>query len=702
MRFNSLKVKLLACFAIVSFTAVAVGWAGVSSLDKVHDQLDEASKEIVPSLDALSSLRFWFGQAAYATHKGESSLLMKNGDQVRSAQKNRDESRSEIAAALEAFEKLHLSDAERAAVGEFRAAYQEWETVNGKAWSAIEKSDPEAAYKALDERSPSTKASLAALKKLGALQTEQAAQAAKQGDEVSAAATRTVMGMAGFALLFACGLGLFMTFRITTPIAKMREAALRIAEGDVNQHIDHRGADEIGDLAESFRALVEYIRAAAGAAEGLSRGDVNTKVNVRSERDLLSLSMQKAIETLRAVIAETGVMISAAQDGALDKRGDASRYQGSYAELVQGLNRVLEAVSEPLADANRTLAAVANRDLTARSRSDFKGEYGKMMASLNRAADNLEESIEQVSAASDQVARASTEIASSSQSVAQGASEQASSLEETSSALVEMGALTKRTAESARAASALAGDAREASTKGGASMGKMTQAMGQIRAAAEGTAAIIQDINEIAFQTNLLALNAAVEAARAGEAGRGFAVVAEEVRNLAQRSKEAAKKTETLIGESMTLTEQGADLSGQVSVALSDIVTAVGKVSEIVESISLASQEQADGIEQSNRAMAQMDQVTQLSAANSEETSSAAEELSAQSQELASLVARFQLRNTGKSAARSAPSSRLHPLKPQASAKAAPKPLKATGTNGASRRAESLIPFDVDADLRAF
>jgi methyl-accepting chemotaxis protein len=701
MRFNSLKVKLLACFAIVSFTAVAVGWAGVSSLEKVHDQLNTTTKEVVPSLETLSTLRFWFGQAAYASHKGEASLLMKNGDQVRSAQKNRDQARAEIAAALSAFEALPLSEAERATFNELKSSYAEWDTINGRIWTAIENSDAQLAWKGLDERSPSTKATTAALERLSKLQTEQADQAARDGDEVAGTATRTVMGMAGFALLFACALGLFMTFRITTPVARMREAALRIAEGDVNQHIDHQGGDEIGDLADSFRALIEYIRAAAGVAEGLSRGDVNTKVNARSERDLLSLSMQKAIETLRAVIAETSLMISAAQEGALDKRGDASRYQGSYAELVQGLNRVLEAVSEPLADANRTLAAVANRDLTARSRNDFKGEYGKMMSSLNRAADNLEESLEQVAAASDQVARASTEIASSSQSVAQGASEQASSLEETSSALVEMGALTKRTAESARAASTLASDAREASTKGGASMGKMTQAMGQIRAAAEGTAAIIQDINEIAFQTNLLALNAAVEAARAGEAGRGFAVVAEEVRNLAQRSKEAAKKTETLIGESMTLTEQGADLSNQVSAALGDIVTAVGKVSEIVESISLASQEQADGIEQSNRAMAQMDQVTQLSAANSEETSSAAEELSAQSQELATLVARFQLRNTGKGAG-TAPASKLHHLKPQASAKGAQKPLKATGTNGASRRAESLIPFDADADLRAF
>ena len=174
-------------------------------------------------------------------------------------------------------------------------------------------------------------------------------------------------------------------------------------------------------------------------------------------------------------------------------------------------------------------------------------------------------------------------------------------------------------------------------------MGEMTQAMSRIRGAAEGTAAIIRDINDIAFQTNLLALNAAVEAARAGEAGRGFAVVAEEVRNLALRSKEAAKKTETLIGESMQLTEQGEAISGRVHGTLGDIVSAVGKVSSIVGSIAHASQEQAEGIEQSTRAMGQMDQATQQAAANSEEASSAAEELSSQAEELASLVGQFRL-----------------------------------------------------------
>jgi methyl-accepting chemotaxis protein len=232
-------------------------------------------------------------------------------------------------------------------------------------------------------------------------------------------------------------------------------------------------------------------------------------------------------------------------------------------------------------------------------------------------------------------------------------------------------------------------------------MTQMTGAMGQIRTSAEGTAAIIRDINDIAFQTNLLALNAAVEAARAGEAGRGFAVVAEEVRNLALRSKDAAKKTEQLIGESMTLTRQGEEISGRVNSTLSEIVGSVGRVTDIVSLIARASREQAEGIEQSQRAMTQMDQATQQAAANSEETSSAAEELAAQAQELSALVGRFELGSPGRrpvaKVTRAVSSPRVAPASPPKSHGR----LRASVNPGAVQ-ARSLIPIEDDPDFREF
>jgi methyl-accepting chemotaxis protein len=420
--------------------------------------------------------------------------------------------------------------------------------------------------------------------------------------------------------------------------------------------------------------------------------------------------MARAISVLRGLLLEVKTLIAAARAGELSVRGDTAKYQGGYAELLGGMNGVLEAVAEPLEDANRTLAGLAARDLTVRARSDFEGDYGRMMASLNQAAENLQESLLQVSTSSEQVASAAHQIASSSQAVAQGATEQASALEETSSALIEMAAATKRNAESAKEANGLSENARESSVNGGAAMGQMTEAMNKIRAAAAATAAIIRDINEIAFQTNLLSLNAAVEAGRAGEAGRGFAVVAEEVRNLALRSKEAAKKTEALIGESMDLAQHGQDISQRVNNTLTQTVNAVGSVSKIVAEISRASQEQAEGIEQSNRAMSQMDQVTQQAAANSEETSSAAEELAAQAQELATLVGQFQLGSgTKRDAAKvTSRAMRRPPALPHAHADSKPR-TAATGKNGRASSngfsrslAEALIPMHDDSALRNF
>jgi len=251
---------------------------------------------------------------------------------------------------------------------------------------------------------------------------------------------------------------------------------------------------------------------------------------------------------------------------------------------------------------------------------------------INRVIAGLSEGSEQVSSASAQVSAAS-------QSLAEGASEQAAALEETSSSLEEMASMTKRNAESAQQANTLAGDARQSADKGTQTMSRMTEAIADIQKSAGETAKIIKVIDEIAFQTNLLALNAAVEAARAGEAGKGFAVVAEEVRNLAMRSAEAAKNTSSLIEESVKNSETGVSIAGEVAKMLEEIGAASVKVNDLVAEIAAASNEQAQGIEQVNTAVSQMDKVTQQSAANAEESASASEELNAQADQLNQIVA---------------------------------------------------------------
>ncbi len=246
--------------------------------------------------------------------------------------------------------------------------------------------------------------------------------------------------------------------------------------------------------------------------------------------------------------------------------------------------------------------------------------------------------IEGLTAGAEQTTSAAAQVSSASQSLAQGASEQAAALEETTSSIEEMSSMVKQNAVNAEEAKGLAATARGNAEKGTEAMTRMSTAIDDIKKSSDETAKIIKTIDEIAFQTNMLALNAAVEAARAGEAGKGFAVVAEEVRNLAQRSAEAARNTSDMIEGAVKNADNGVDISKEVAGVLEEIADGNRKVSDLVAEIAAASNEQAQGAEQINTAISQMDSVTQSNAANAEESASAAEELSAQAEELSRMV----------------------------------------------------------------
>jgi len=247
----------------------------------------------------------------------------------------------------------------------------------------------------------------------------------------------------------------------------------------------------------------------------------------------------------------------------------------------------------------------------------------------------IRKAVEEMKEAANQVAAASSQVSASSQSLAEGASEQAAAVEETSSSLEEMSSMTKQNAENAKQASVMMShDANESYRMIGDKMTLMQEVVNASVKASEETAKIIKTIDEIAFQTNLLALNAAVEAARAGESGAGFAVVADEVRNLAMRSAEAAKNTASLIADSTKKIHQASVLFEQVDGELTNNHHIAKKVTEFINEIAAASGEQAQGIDQINKAVAEMDKVTQQNAANAEESASASEEMNAQAEQM--------------------------------------------------------------------
>ena len=237
-----------------------------------------------------------------------------------------------------------------------------------------------------------------------------------------------------------------------------------------------------------------------------------------------------------------------------------------------------------------------------------------------------------------EVASASGQVSGAAQSLAEGSSEQAASIQETSSSLEEMSSMTNRNADNAREANNLMIEVKDVVVAANASMGRLTESMGEITKASEETSKIIKTIDEIAFQTNLLALNAAVEAARAGEAGAGFAVVADEVRNLAMRAADAAKSTANLIEGTVKKVKDGSDLVSRTNEAFQQVAGSSDKAADLVAEIAAASSEQAQGINQINTAVTELDKVTQQNAANAEESASAAEEMSAQAETMQGMV----------------------------------------------------------------
>lgn len=283
--------------------------------------------------------------------------------------------------------------------------------------------------------------------------------------------------------------------------------------------------------------------------------------------------------------------------------------------------------------------SMANGNLDLKIDSNGVGVYG----SIGQTVKKLLEIIGGIKAGASEVSVASDQVSQGNSNLSQRTQEQASSLEEIASSMEEMTGTVNQNAENAQHANQLATAAREQADTGGKVVGEAVAAMSEINDSSKQIADIIGVIDEIAFQTNLLALNAAVEAARAGEQGRGFAVVASEVRNLAGRSATAAKEIKGLIQDSLSKVDNGSKLVSESGGALSEIVDSVKKVSDIVAEIAAASKEQSDGIGQVNKALLQMDEMTQQNASLVEEAAAASEAMGAQAQELDSLVSFFKL-----------------------------------------------------------
>jgi methyl-accepting chemotaxis protein len=406
---------------------------------------------------------------------------------------------------------------------------------------------------------------------------------------------------------------------------------------------DDQGKQLMADIAkarDTYRSKRDEIRDMAKLGE-----DVTTMV----DQTLRPLSERYigAIDKLRQHM-DAGLAKSQADMEAVAGNGQTILGIGAAVAIVIGAllaYLATHSITVPVRHALQSAEAMAGGNLAVAIHAESKDETGQLLKALSGMKDNFAHIVSDVRHNAESVATASAEIAHGNNDLSARTEQQASALEETAASMEELSSTVKQNADNARQANQLAMSASTVAVQGGEVVAEVVDTMKGINESSRKISDIISVIDGIAFQTNILALNAAVEAARAGEQGRGFAVVASEVRNLAGRSAEAAKEIKELIGASVARVEQGTALVDKAGATMTEVVSAIRRVTDIMGEISAASSEQSQGVAQVGEAVTQMDQATQQNAALVEESAAAADSLKTQAQMLLQAVSVFTLGN---------------------------------------------------------
>lgn len=647
--FYNLKIatKLTIAFIIVSIVTGIIGYIGISNIKKIEAADTKMYEKMTVPMGNMAEMSTAFQRIRVNSR----DIIIANAPAEIQDRSNRIKNYfASIDKNIAAVEKTILTDEGKELFRRYYEVDRVFRSETDRVIQLAMANQDEEALAIISENGAQGKAAreeLDIINRIMEIKIEMAKQTSDENSRIAASAVTSMLIIILVGVLLSIGLGLFIARLISRPVKELAAAADKLALGDVKVNIESNTKDEVGMLANSFKAMTENIKSQSLALAKVAEGDLSVQVKISSENDVLGKNLDLMVKTIKELLEETNELVQAAVEGRLQTRGQATKFKGGYYDIVKGVNDTLDAVLRPINEAVECLQQMAKGNLDTSVKGEYRGDHAMIKEALNSTIDSINQILSQVAVAVDQVAAGSRQISEASQALSQGATESASAVEQISSSMQEMSSQTSQNAENAMQANQLAVIAKDHAENGNQKMVQMVKAMADINESANGISKIIKVIDEIAFQTNLLALNAAVEAARAGKHGKGFTVVAEEVRNLAQRSAKAAKETTEMIEDSIKKTEVGTQIAQDTSKSLEDIVNGATKVTDLISEIAAASKEQAQGIGQINAGLSQVDQVTQQNTASAEQSAAAGEELSGQAMNLKEMLGHFRLKRQG-------------------------------------------------------
>jgi methyl-accepting chemotaxis protein len=516
------------------------------------------------------------------------------------------------------------SPAEAAMLADVKAALLAYfDQIRAMVKTAQDGGDAASLKASLDKALDAQKAVTAAVKIYSKSSGESLATARADALDEADLAIWVQIGVAAFCVIIGGSVSSYIARNgISRPIKALTSAMSRLAGGDLSGEVDSTARqDEIGEMAR--------------AMEIFRRNSIAMR-QLEAQEQAMHAKSAELQSTISGVVAaavngDFSLRISKDYDNP-----DLNRFAASVNELVGTVDKGVGAM-------RRVIGALADADLTQMMQGEFRGAFAELQSNVNATMETLASTIERIRLSGSTINDNTRELSAAANDLSRRTEQQAASLEEAAAALDEITATVRSTSQRAHEVTSMMVETKQSAGKSGAIVRDAVSAMSRIEDSSGKISQIIGVIDEIAFQTNLLALNAGVEAARAGDAGKGFAVVAQEVRELAQRSANAAKEIKALINQSETEVSTGVGLVRSTGEALLEIENLVNRVNDHIETISKATQEQASALQEINSSVNHMDQMTQQNAAMVEETTAASMSLSEQSRHLHELLERFRL-----------------------------------------------------------